>query len=137
MSLDGKVAIVTGGGSGIGQAAARLFAQNGVKVVVADFDPKAGKETAQEIKSASGDAVFVQVDVSDPEQVDRMVASTLETYKGIDILFNAAAIFMFGTALDTDVQSVEEDYLHDPGRYFSVLPGSSPAHDKTGRRVHH
>ncbi len=105
MTLEGKVAIVTGGGSGIGQAAARLFAQNRIKVVVADFDAKAGKETAQEIKSAAGDAVFVQVDVSDPDQVDRMVASTLETYKGIDILFNAAAIFMFGNALETDVKA--------------------------------
>ncbi|MFB0545936.1 MAG: SDR family NAD(P)-dependent oxidoreductase, partial [Anaerolineae bacterium] len=102
MRLEGKVAIVTGGGSGIGRAAAELFAREGAKVVVAEYKADAGQETAQTIKDAGGEALFVEIDVSDSAQVEQMVQATLDAYGGIDILFNNAGVLIFGTILGTD-----------------------------------
>jgi NAD(P)-dependent dehydrogenase (short-subunit alcohol dehydrogenase family) len=102
MRLKNKVAIITGGGSGIGRATAELFAKEGAKVVVADFNADAAREVARAIKNSGNQAISVPVDVSEPSQVQRMVDAALEAYGGIDILFNGAAILAFGTALDTD-----------------------------------
>jgi NAD(P)-dependent dehydrogenase (short-subunit alcohol dehydrogenase family) len=104
MRLEGKVAIITGGGSGIGRAAAELFAREGAKVVVADYNAEAGQNALQAIKDSGGEAVFVQVDVSDSDQVRNMVQTALDTYGGIDILFNNAGILLFGSVLDTDLK---------------------------------
>lgn len=101
MRLEGKVAIITGGGSGIGRATAELFAKEGASVVVADYKADLGRETVQAIRDAGGEATFVEVDVSDPAQVQRMVQTALDTYGGIDVLFNNAATLIFGTVLDT------------------------------------
>jgi NAD(P)-dependent dehydrogenase (short-subunit alcohol dehydrogenase family) len=106
MRLEGKVAIITGGGSGIGRAAAELFAQEGAKVVVAEYKIDTGQETVQAIKDAGGEALFVEVDVADSAQVQRLVQTTLDAYGTIDILFNNAGVLLFGTALDTQ----EEDW---------------------------
>jgi NAD(P)-dependent dehydrogenase (short-subunit alcohol dehydrogenase family) len=100
--LEGKVAIVTGGGSGIGRAAAELFALEGARVVVADYQVEAGEETVCAIRDAGGEALFVQVDVSDASQVQAMVRAALDAYGGIDVLFNNAGILHFGTALNTE-----------------------------------
>ncbi|MCS7261674.1 MAG: glucose 1-dehydrogenase, partial [Anaerolineae bacterium] len=107
MRLKDKVAIITGGGSGIGRASAELFAREGAKVVVADFNEKAGHETVAAIRRAGGEAIFVRVDVSDSAQVQCLVDTTLQTYGGIDILVNNAGILLFGTALDTSQQDWE------------------------------
>jgi NAD(P)-dependent dehydrogenase (short-subunit alcohol dehydrogenase family) len=104
MRLEGKVAIITGGGSGIGRAAAELFAREGAKVVVADYNAEAGQNALQAIKDSGGEAVFVKVDVSDPDQVRTMVQTALDTYGGIDILFNNAGILLFGSVLDTELK---------------------------------
>jgi len=105
MRLEGKVAIITGGGSGIGRATAELFAREGARVVVADYNPSAGQKAVQAVKDAGGDALFVEADVSDPIQVQHMVQATLDAYGGIDILFNNAGVLLFGTILDTDEPS--------------------------------
>jgi NAD(P)-dependent dehydrogenase (short-subunit alcohol dehydrogenase family) len=107
MRLKDKVAIITGGGSGIGRASAELFAREGAKVVVADFNEKAGQEAVAAIRQAGGEAIFVPVDVSDSAQVQRLVDTTLQAYGGIDILVNNAGILLFGTALDTSLQDWE------------------------------
>ena len=90
--FDGKVAIVTGGGSGIGEAACHLYAREGAKVVVSDLNEKRGNEVAQAIQKMKGDAIFVRADVSKPDDCQAMVDATLEKYGRLDIAFNNAGI---------------------------------------------
>jgi NAD(P)-dependent dehydrogenase (short-subunit alcohol dehydrogenase family) len=104
MRLKDKVALVTGGASGIGKATAELFAREGARVAVADFSAE-GRETVQAIKTAGGEAIFLPVDVSDSGQVTKMVEAALEAYGRIDILFNGAGILYYGTVLETDEQA--------------------------------
>ena len=90
--FDGKVALVTGGGSGIGQAACHLYAREGAKVVVSDIDEKGGQDTVREIQEMGGDAIFNRADVSNPDDCQTMVNSALEKYGRLDIAFNNAGI---------------------------------------------
>jgi len=91
--LDGKVAVITGAGSGIGQVAAALFAAEGANVVVADVAGERAAATAADIESAGGRALSVTVDVSDEDQVTEMVAAAVRTFGGLHVLFNNAGIF--------------------------------------------
>jgi NAD(P)-dependent dehydrogenase (short-subunit alcohol dehydrogenase family) len=88
--VEGKVAIVTGAASGIGRATARLLAQEGAAVVVADVDPEGGEETARQIREDGGSGLFARTDVSRSEDVQQMVATTLERFGQLDILHNNA-----------------------------------------------
>lgn len=90
--LDGKVALITGAGSGIGRASALLFAKEGARIVVADFVPEGGNETVKMIKEAGGEASFVEVNVSRPPDVQRMIQTALDTCGRLDIVFNNAGI---------------------------------------------
>ena len=89
--LDDKVALVTGGSSGIGRATALLFTREGAKVVVADVDVEGGEQTIAEIEKAGGHAFFINTDVSQSDQVEHMVAATIDRYGRIDCAFNNAA----------------------------------------------
>ena len=104
MRLKDKVALVTGGASGIGKATAELFAREGARVAVADYSPD-GRNTTQAIQTAGGEAIFLPVDVSDSRQVTGMVEAALQAYGRIDILFNGAGILYYGTVLETDEQA--------------------------------
>lgn len=87
-----KIAIVTGGGSGIGEAVATTLASNGATVVVADFDRAGGERVVKEIEAGGGDALFLEVDVSQPQQVESMVAATVDAYGRLDVAVNNAGI---------------------------------------------
>ena len=88
----GKVAIVTGGSSGMGRATAYAFAARGAKVVVADIDVKGGETTVSRIKESGGEATFVRTDVSKSDEVQALVNKTVETYGRLDFGFNNAGV---------------------------------------------
>ena len=92
MGLDGKVAIVTGAGSGFGAGIARRFAQDGAAVVLADIDANGGRAVAGEIIAAGGRAHFVQADVTRRADVEAMVAAAQADFGGLHILVNNAGI---------------------------------------------
>jgi NAD(P)-dependent dehydrogenase (short-subunit alcohol dehydrogenase family) len=91
--IEGKVAIVTGAGGGIGEAYAKGLAGQGARVVVAEIKKENGERVAEEIRSGGGEASFVEVDVASPESTAAMAQQVVATYGGIDFLVNNAAIF--------------------------------------------
>ncbi len=91
--LDGKVALITGAGNGMGRCAAELFAGEGARIVVADFDETLGAESVAAIEDAGGEAAFVKVDVADDEQVAGMIAFAVQRFGGLHVLYNNAGIF--------------------------------------------
>lgn len=90
--LEGRVAVITGAGSGIGRATARLFASEGATLVIADVDEKGGKETVDEIVTAGGAANFVRTDVSQAAEVEALMQAALDAHGRLDIIFNNAGV---------------------------------------------
>lgn len=90
--IDGKVALVTGGGSGIGRATALALAREGAKVVVSDVAVEGGEETVRLIKAAGGEAIFSRADVARNAEVEALVQQTVATYGRLDCAFNNAGI---------------------------------------------
>jgi len=105
MRLKDKVSIITGAGAGIGQAVAILFAREGARVVVADLDQKAGKETFNQIKQAGGDGLFIKTNVVNVNDVKKMVQMTIKYYGRIDILVNNAGIYAKGDVVNTSEEN--------------------------------
>jgi len=103
MRLDGKVAIVTGGNSGIGRATALLFARQGARLVIAARRSAHGEAVVNEISALGGEAVFVQTDVTQEVDCQRMVSTAVDHFGRIDIAFNNAGV------LRTGVRVVNED----------------------------
>jgi NAD(P)-dependent dehydrogenase (short-subunit alcohol dehydrogenase family) len=91
-ALEGKVAVVTGAGAGIGRASARAFAREGASVVVADVDGDGGAETVRLVEAAGGRATFVRADVSRAADVAAMVETAVDTYGGLDVAHNNAGV---------------------------------------------
>ncbi len=106
MRLDGKVALITGAGSGIGREAAQLFAREGAAVVVVDLNDTAAKETVALVESADGHATAVVADISRNDHCAAMVAHAEATYGKLDVLFNNAGVML---PADDDAVATEED----------------------------
>ncbi|MFF5563173.1 SDR family NAD(P)-dependent oxidoreductase [Streptomyces sp. NPDC012623] len=98
--LQGRTAVITGAGSGIGRAAALMFAREGARVLVADLNRESAEETVATIGSAGGTARAVVGDLSDQRVVDRVVATALEELGGLDVLVNNAGVMDRMSALD-------------------------------------
>ncbi|HVG21501.1 MAG TPA: glucose 1-dehydrogenase [Blastocatellia bacterium] len=107
--LNGKVAIITGGSSGIGRATALAFAREGAMVVIAARGVERGENVASEIKSSGGEAVFVRADVSRSDQVEALVSKAISTYGRLDCAFNNAATEDGAFALTADFSEEEFD----------------------------
>jgi len=101
--LEGKVALITGAGSGMGRAASELFGREGARVIVTDVDERGGNETVDAVRAAGGDATFVRADVAEWSDCQAMVAKAVDTYGGLHVLYNNAGIFPAddGGVLDT------------------------------------
>jgi NAD(P)-dependent dehydrogenase (short-subunit alcohol dehydrogenase family) len=108
--LAGKVALITGAGSGMGRAAAELFAGEGAKVVVTDVVDDAGNATVAAVRAAGGDAAYVRADVSRAADCEAMVQCATDTYGGLHVLYNNAGIFPAddGGVLDTPESTWEK-----------------------------
>lgn len=91
-TVEGKVAVVTGGAGGIGSAVCRLFAKHGAKVVVADINEAGAAALADELQKGGGEAVYVKVDLADENSIKAMFATTLEAFGTLDIIDNNAAL---------------------------------------------
>jgi len=104
--LNEKVALVTGGGSGIGRASALAYAKEGARVVVADVNVERGQDTVRAIESAGGQALFVRADVSKRADVEAMINTTVESYGQLDCAFNNAGI---EGAVGTPIADYPED----------------------------
>ena len=98
--LTGKVAVVTGAGSGIGRAAALLFAREGAAVAVVDVAATAAKESAAEIAAAGGRALAVSADITDTEQVDSAFGQVVREFGRVDVLYNNAGVNSSGSVID-------------------------------------
>jgi NAD(P)-dependent dehydrogenase (short-subunit alcohol dehydrogenase family) len=110
MRLEGKVTIITGGGSGMGRTAAELFAREGARVVVADFVEAAGEATVASVRAGGGEATFVKVDVSSEDDARAMVQHAVATYGRVDALYNNAGIMPEAdhSVIDTDVATWDQ-----------------------------
>ncbi len=100
--LGGKVCIITGAGSGIGQATARLFANEGASVIVADVDDRGARSTVAGIRKSGGDAVAEHVDVTDEQDTVALANKVAKRFKRIDVLFNNAGISGVGDLVETE-----------------------------------
>jgi NAD(P)-dependent dehydrogenase (short-subunit alcohol dehydrogenase family) len=109
MRLKDKVAIITGSASGIGRGVAVHFGREGASIIVTDIAVEKGKETAELVKDAGGQALFVECDVSKSSEVNKMVKSAEEAFGKVDVLYNNAALQLLGKDSPVD-ELLEEDW---------------------------
>lgn len=102
MRLQGKVAIITGAGAGIGRASSLLFAREGAKVVCSDLDATTTEETVRLVTEAGGEACFVRADAANSEDVENLVRETVEQYGRLDIFYANAGVVPGGTVLEIE-----------------------------------
>ena len=107
MKLKDKTAVITGSGSGIGRAAAKLFAHHGARVALLEINPEAGKETETAIRNDGGNAIFIRVDISDSDSVSEAFSEVKKEFGTLDVLYNNASIFL--TDDDKDVAELSID----------------------------
>ena len=117
----GKVALVTGGSSGIGRATSLLFARHGAKVVIGDVNP-AGVEIAEMIKQERGEAIFIETDVSVAEQMKNLVTATVKTFGGLHCAFNNAGVLPpMAPLADTEESTFDHTFAVDVKGVFLAM----------------
>jgi NAD(P)-dependent dehydrogenase (short-subunit alcohol dehydrogenase family) len=131
----GKVALITGGSSGIGRATSVLFARCGAKVVIGDINP-AGEETVETIKRDKGEATFIQTDVRKPEDVQNLITSAVQNYGALNCAFNNAGVLPPMAALaDTEESTFDQTFAVDVKGVFLAMKYEIQHMLKTGGGV--
>jgi Rhodopirellula transposase DDE domain/short chain dehydrogenase len=130
--MQGKVAIVTGGSSGIGRATAIAFAKAGAKVVVAARRTQAGEETVRLAKDASGEAIFVQTDVTKASDVENLIHQTLQAYDRLDYAFNNAGSGKPGAIADLSEEDWDYEIDSNLKSIWLCMKYEIPAMQKSG-----
>jgi len=133
--LTGQVAIVTGGGSGIGEAIARLFAKQGAQVIVLDLDPKAAEATCESIQAEGGHADSLTCDIANSDQVAEVFARIVAARQRIDILVNNAGIAHVGTIEQTTDADLDELYRVNVKGVFLCARAAVPIMRRQGGGV--
>src|SRR4029453_9658265 len=122
--VEGKVALVTGGASGIGRATALTFAREGAKLIIADMNEDGGQQTVHMITEQGGEAIFVRTDVSQATEVQALISKAVETYGRLDCVHNNAGISGFGIA--GDAYTLTAEYPEERWQQvFAVTPRGS------------
>ena len=103
MRLEGKVAFISGGARGMGAAEARLFAREGARVAIGDILDDLGRQVEAEINETGGEAIYVHLDVTEEDEWQRAVSTTVERFGGLHVLVNNAGVVSWGTLEDTTV----------------------------------
>lgn len=112
MRLENKVAIITGGGTGIGKETALLFAKEGAKVVITDINQESGNQTVKDVQEMGGEALYIRHDVSKEEDWKKVAEDTIKAFGKVDILFNNAGIYI--------IKPVAEIELEEWNRLMSI-----------------
>lgn len=130
--LADKVALITGGASGIGRATALLFAQEGAAVAIADINPSQGGATVAEIEAAGGKAIFIPCDVTWAEDCRRAVEQTVATFGGLNVLFNNAGIIRRADVLHTSEEEWDRVMAVNVKAVFLMSKYAIPYMEKAG-----
>lgn len=127
MKLQNQVALITGAASGLGKAQALLFAKEGAKIIAADMNLEGAQKTADEILNSGGDALAIQVDVTDAEHAEKAVKQALEKFGKISILSNTAGIFdQYAPLLDTSYDQWKKCFDINVDGIFNITKAVLP-----------
>jgi 3-oxoacyl-[acyl-carrier protein] reductase len=133
MSVAGKTAIVSGAATGIGRATATLLAERGARVVATGLQPERLQETVAAIVTAGGEAVAVDADVSDPDDIERVAARAQDAFGGADILVNNAAVYPIGPWHEMDAAQWDEVFATNVRGYYLMARAVRPQMLAKGR----
>lgn len=130
MGLAGKVAVITGAGSGIGRATAAKFCGEGAKVIVAEYDENSGRKVAEELAAAGGEVVFQHTNVAEFDQVERAVDRAVEEYGTLDVMFNNAGIGHYTPLLEHEPKDYDRVVkVNQYGVYYGILAAGRKMRD--------
>lgn len=130
--FEGKVALITGGGSGLGRASGIRIASEGGSVAIADTDPEGGQESCRLIEEAGGKALFAEADVTSAEDNERVVAETVKAFGRLDVLFTSAGVGAGGTVVETTEEHWDRVLDLDLKGVFLSSKYAIPAMRETG-----
>lgn len=136
MRLEGKVAVITGAGSGIGRATALKFAREGAKVVIAEYNEETGRETEGLVRGEGGEALFVRTNVAEFDEVERAVEAAVSEYGSLDVMFNNAGTGHYAPLLEHDPKDYDRVVkVNQYGVYYGILAAGRKMRDLGVRGV--